>query len=164
MATPPFLDKPPILPNPPFLAKIFRPPSISINFEKVEPPPLYEGGGGRGPNYVCLKYTSHVVFSVRAWIPPALIKHVTCCLRDDLLTLFFFSFLNVIFPKFLGNTLIMSHYWYFWKFAPHPCKESGVPTMLVVLSSPLLIISFLLSIPPFLKCVIHTGKLQQLIS
>ena len=37
---------PPILPNPPFLAKIFRPPPIPINFEKVDPPP-YEGGGVR---------------------------------------------------------------------------------------------------------------------
>ena len=42
MATSLFLDKPPILPNPPFLAKTF------INFEKVEPPPpLYQGGGVR---------------------------------------------------------------------------------------------------------------------
>ena len=55
-----------------------------------------------------------------------------------------------IFPKFLGKTLIMPHYWYFWKPSPHFCKDSGVPTMLVVLSLPLLlIILFLLSIPPF---------------
>ena len=36
---------PPPLAYPPFLTKIFRPPpapSISINFEKVEPPTLYE--------------------------------------------------------------------------------------------------------------------------
>ena len=47
MATCPFLDKPPILPNtpPPFLANILR-PSISINFEKVESSPLYEEEGG----------------------------------------------------------------------------------------------------------------------
>ena len=51
MATPPpFLDTPPpIFPNlPPFLAKIFRSPPISINFEKVDPPPLYEAGSGGG--------------------------------------------------------------------------------------------------------------------
>ena len=36
MATPLFLEKPP-----PFLAKIFRPPHIFINVEKVEPPLLW---------------------------------------------------------------------------------------------------------------------------
>ena len=43
MATPPppFLDKPPILPNPPFSSKLFQTPSpLSINFEKVDPPPF----------------------------------------------------------------------------------------------------------------------------
>ena len=52
MATPLFLDKPPILPTPPpppFSSKNFQTPPISINFEKVEPPPLYEEVGG--PNY-----------------------------------------------------------------------------------------------------------------
>ena len=38
MTTPPFLEKNPILPTPP--------PPFSINFEKFEPPPLYEWGGG----------------------------------------------------------------------------------------------------------------------
>ena len=46
MATPP-----PILPYPPFPAKNFRPPPpISINFDKVEPPPFTKAGGG-GLNY-----------------------------------------------------------------------------------------------------------------
>ena len=47
MATSPFHDKPPPPPfciTVPFLAKTFRPPPISINFEKVELPPLGEGG------------------------------------------------------------------------------------------------------------------------
>ena len=46
MATPPFLDKPPppILPNSPFSSKNFQtPPPISINFEKVDPPPFMKG-------------------------------------------------------------------------------------------------------------------------
>ena len=45
MATHLFLDTPPppLCLTPPFLAEIFRPPPISINFEKVEPlPPNYE--------------------------------------------------------------------------------------------------------------------------
>ena len=46
MATPPFLDKPPILPNLPFSSKNFQAPPISITFERVEHP-LYEGGGVR---------------------------------------------------------------------------------------------------------------------
>ena len=41
MATPPFLDKPP------FSSKNFQTPPISISFEKVKPPPLYEGGGSK---------------------------------------------------------------------------------------------------------------------
>ena len=49
MATSPFHDKPPpppILHNCPFSSKNFQtpPPPISINFEKVELPPLGEGG------------------------------------------------------------------------------------------------------------------------
>ena len=55
MATPPhthtFLDNspPPHFAYPPFFSKNFQtPPTISINFEKVNPPPspLYEEGGG----------------------------------------------------------------------------------------------------------------------
>ena len=60
-------------------------------------------------------------------------------------------FFNIIFPKFLGNTLIMSHYWYFWKFAPHLCKESRVPTMLVVLSLPFINHSMPFIYPLFFK-------------
>ena len=50
MATPPPISRQP-LPPPfcltlPFLAKIFRPPPISINFEKVDPPPLGKGENG----------------------------------------------------------------------------------------------------------------------
>ena len=42
MATPP----PPVCLTPPFLAKIFRPPPISINFQKADtPPPLMKGRG-----------------------------------------------------------------------------------------------------------------------
>ena len=53
MATPPFLEKPPILPNPPFSSKNFQTlpfPSIL----KKSNPPFYEWGGwgGRGSNYV----------------------------------------------------------------------------------------------------------------
>ena len=41
MAAPPISRQtPPILSNPPFSSKTFQPPPISINFEKVEPPPL----------------------------------------------------------------------------------------------------------------------------
>ena len=54
MATPPFLDKSPspILPNCPFSCKNFHTPPISINFEKVDTPPLYEGGGGVRTMYI----------------------------------------------------------------------------------------------------------------
>ena len=52
MVTHPFLEKPsPILPYPPFLAKLFRPPPpapISINYEKVKPLPFMKDGGGGG--------------------------------------------------------------------------------------------------------------------
>ena len=52
MATPQFLEKPPYFaPSPPpsLLAKIFRfPILISINFERVNPPPFMKGGGGGG--------------------------------------------------------------------------------------------------------------------
>ena len=40
---------PPILPYPPFLAKMFRPTYISINFEKVKPP--FKKGGRGHSNY-----------------------------------------------------------------------------------------------------------------
>ena len=33
--------------------------------------------------------------------------------------------------------------WYFWKPSPHFCKDSQVPTMLVVLSLPFIIIPFI---------------------
>ena len=66
---------------------------------------------------------------------------------------FFNYFLRRHLPKILGNILIMSHYWYFWKPSPHFCKESGVPTMLVVLSLLFIIIPF---IYPLLKmCHLH---------
>ena len=69
---------------------------------------------------------------------------------------FFNYFLRRHLPKILGNILIMSYYWYFWKPSPHFCKESGVPTMLVVLSLFFIIILF---IYPFLKmCHLH-GKI-----
>ena len=89
-------------------------------------------------------------------IPPALRKHNTCWLTDNLLTLFFPFFLNVILPKFLGNALIMSHY---WKLVPHLCKESGVPTMLGVLSLPFINYSIPLIYPPFFKICHPRGKM-----
>ena len=50
MATPPFLDKPPILPNPPFLAKILGPPFPSI-LKKLTPPPFMKEGGSNSADY-----------------------------------------------------------------------------------------------------------------
>ena len=82
-----------------------------------------------------------------SWIPAALGKRITCWLRDDKLTIFFPFFKNVIFPKFLGSTLIMPH--------------SGVPTMVGVLSLPYIII-FIKA--PFFKMYHHQEKLQQLVS
>ena len=66
---------------------------------------------------------------------------------------FYYCFLKGDLPKIMGNTLIMPHYWHFWKPSRHFCKESGVPTMLVVLSLPFIIIPF---IYPFFKmCHLH---------
>ena len=66
---------------------------------------------------------------------------------------FFNYFLRRHLPKILGNILIMSHYWYFRKPSPHFCKESGVPTMLAVLSLLFIIIPF---IYPLIKmCHLH---------
>ena len=96
------------------------------------------------------------------WIPAVLGKCVTCWLRDDKLTIFF-PFLKRHLPKFLGSATVMSHYWYFWKPPPHPCKESGVPLCWRSYPSAILIISFLLSMLPFLRCAIPQEKLQQLI-
>ena len=74
---------------------------------------------------------------------------------------FFYYFLKRHLDKILGNTLIMPHYWHFWKPSPHFCKESRVPTKLVVLSLPFIIIPFIY--PVFKMRHLH-GKLQQLIS
>ena len=50
MTTPPFLDNLPFCLTHPFLANIFRPSPISINFEKVDPTCIkcVCGGGGGG--------------------------------------------------------------------------------------------------------------------
>ena len=66
---------------------------------------------------------------------------------------FFNYFLRRHLPKILGNILIMSHYWYFWKPSPNFYKESGVPTMLVVLSLLFIIIPFIY--PLFKMCHLH---------
>ena len=63
------------------------------------------------------------------------------------------SFLDPIMGLTPPGPIIMFHYWYFWKFAPHPhlCKLSRVPTMLVVLSVPFINHSIPFIYPPFLK-------------
>ena len=63
--SPPFLDKPPILCNPPFSSKNFQTPPISISFEKVEPPPpLYEGGvQTMSRNDVSLSFSQPSIYS-----------------------------------------------------------------------------------------------------
>ena len=76
-------------------------------------------------------------------IPAALRKCIKFWLRDDKLTLVFPFFLNANFPKFLCSTLIIPHFWYFWKPAPYFCKERGVPIMLGVLSLSFIIPFFL---------------------
>ena len=63
---------------------------------------------------------------------------------------FFYYFLKRHLPKILGNILIMSNYWYFWKPSAHVREESGVSTMLVVLSLPFIIIPFIYLL--FKKC------------
>ena len=66
---------------------------------------------------------------------------------------FFYQFLKRHLPKILSNILIMSDYWYFWKPTTHFCKESGLATMLVVLS--LFFITFLFIYPLFKICHLH---------
>ena len=86
-----------------------------------------------------------VLFLDSVRMPAALGKHITYWRITQMTCLhyFFNYFLRRHIPKILGNIMIMSHYWYFWEPSTHFCKESGVPTMLVVLS-------FLLSIIPFI--------------
>ena len=43
---PPFLDKPPILPNPPMSSKNFQTPPFPSILKKLNPPPFMKGGGG----------------------------------------------------------------------------------------------------------------------
>ena len=76
---------------------------------------------------------------------------------------FFYYFLKRHLPKILGNTLIKPHYWYFWKPSPDFCKESGLPTMLVVLFLPFTIIPLIY--PLFKMCHLHreTATINQLI-
>ena len=68
--------------------------------------------------------------------PAGLEERISFWLRDDQLTLFILIFLKLHLPKIFGGALITPHYWYFWKPAPHLCKESGAPTMLGVFSLP----------------------------
>ena len=59
----------------------------------------------------------------------------------------------------------MPHYrYFFWKPAPHLCKESGVPTMPGVLSLPYINHSISFINAYFLKSAILQEKLQQFIS
>ena len=70
MTTPPFLDNLPFCLTHPFLANIFRPSPISINFEKVDPTCIKcvcVGGGGQSSNYahiihICVMYAMYFKF------------------------------------------------------------------------------------------------------
>ena len=74
MTTPPFLDNVPFCLTHPFLANIFRPSPISINFEKVDTTCIKcvgggggGGGGAKSSNYahiihICVMYAMYFKF------------------------------------------------------------------------------------------------------
>ena len=85
------------------------------------------------------------------WILAALGKHITYCVRDDLLNYFFYYFLKTHLPKVLNDT--SSGFCIFGSLVPHFCKESRIPTMLMVLSLRFIITPVIY--PLFKMCHLH---------